>query len=208
MGDKFWYNDYTILFEKDRLIEFIPNNTMTLTEKLNALVRFSTYLSVLLFVYNRNYTVFYIPLIMCVVTILLNNYEGFIDIDTKNKDINKAIRNKSKNKNPVKSTKNNPFMNVLITDYVNDPNRNSAPVYYNDKEVKTEVTKNFNTNLYRDIGDVFQNSNSQREFYTMPNTQIPNDQTSFAEWCYKSTKSCKEGNGNQCDKNIYRDLNR
>ena len=60
MGDKFWYNDYTILFEKDRLIEFIPNNTMTLTEKLNSLVRFSIYLAIILFIYNRKYYVFYI----------------------------------------------------------------------------------------------------------------------------------------------------
>ena len=31
-----------------------------------------------------------------------------------------------------------------------------------------------------------------------PNTTIPNDQESFAKWCYEVPKTCKEGNGNQC----------
>jgi hypothetical protein len=207
MGDKFWYSDYTILFNKDRIIEFIPNNSMSLTEKLNALVRFSIYLSIVLFIYNKNYIMFYIPIVIAGLTLLLDNYESFTDISQKKND--KTQKNPHCVQNyKAKSTKNNPFMNVLISDYMKDPRRSSAPVYYNNKEIKKEVTQNFNTNLYRDIGDVFQNSNSQREFYTMPNTKIPNDQTSFAEWCYKGSNSCKEGNGYQCDKNIFRELNR
>jgi patatin-like phospholipase/acyl hydrolase len=47
-------------------------------------------------------------------------------------------------------------------------------------------------NLYRDVGDLYGKSNSQREFYTAPSTTIPNNQTSFAKWCYSVGPTCKE----------------
>ena len=31
-----------------------------------------------------------------------------------------------------------------------------------------------------------------RNFYTMPNTQIPNNQKKFAEFCYGNMPSCKD----------------
>ena len=34
--------------------------------------------------------------------------------------------------------------------------------------------------------------NSQRQFYTMPNTTIPNAQDDFAKWLYANPKTCKE----------------
>ncbi len=43
----------------------------------------------------------------------------------------------------------------------------------------------------------------QRNFYSMPSTTVPNDQTGFANWCYKLPKTCKEGNGVQCYNNLY-----
>lgn len=33
----------------------------------------------------------------------------------------------------------------------------------------------------------------QRNFYTMPNTSTPNDQTTFAKWLYNTPVSCAEG---------------
>ena len=36
--------------------------------------------------------------------------------------------------------------------------------------------------------------NSQRQFYTTPNTRIPNNQIEFAEWLYKAPETCKENN--------------
>ena len=32
-----------------------------------------------------------------------------------------------------------------------------------------------------------------RQFHTMPNTKIPNDQNAFAKFCYGDMKSCKDG---------------
>ena len=46
-----------------------------------------------------------------------------------------------------------------------------------------------------------------RNFYTMPNSRIPNDQKGFAEFCYGTMVSCKEGNEFACEKNMYRNPN-
>ena len=42
---------------------------------------------------------------------------------------------------------------------------------------------------------------SLRPFYSNPSTTIPNDQGSFADFCYGSMVSCKEGNPYACYRN-------
>ena len=56
----------------------------------------------------------------------------------------------------------------------------------------------FNEDLYRDVTDVFGKNNSQRQYYTVPGNQVPNDQGSFAQWCYGTPPTCKEGNRAAC----------
>ncbi len=150
---------------------------------------------------------------MAAITSLVYKYKDEIFICKResfdsNNNNKKNINCKDVPKQYTKSTKNNPFMNVLISDYVTDPQKDPAPIYYNNKNEKKIVNENFNSNLYRDISDIFHNQSSQREFYTMPNTTIPNDQKGFAEWCYKTGPSCKEGSGLSCNNNNHRELNR
>lgn len=110
----------------------------------------------------------------------------------------------------VRPTKNNPFMNILPDDYITRPNReslNKANMYVNDKLNKYIDTK-YSYNLYRDADDLFDNNTTQRQFYTMPVTTIPNQQTKFAKWLYATPPTCKEGNGNQCVANNFEFLSR
>ena len=98
-------------------------------------------------------------------------------------------------------------MNVLQEDYENNVDRvaeNEAELYNNDnyEKVQDVIEDNFSSNLFQDMTDIYNNRNSQRQYYTMPNTQIPNDQTSFAKWCYATPTTCKEGNGLQCYDNL------
>jgi hypothetical protein len=92
---------------------------------------------------------------------------------------------------------NNPFMNVLISDYTENPDRKPAG-NIEDPEVKALIDKHFNTGLYKDIDDVWDRGNSQRQFYTNPSTTIPNDRDSFAKWCWNTPMTCKEGNLQRC----------
>ena len=102
--------------------------------------------------------------------------------------VNKSIIDE--NKQTIIPTTTNPFMNInLIT---SDKTQEKAPPSWNNEELQKKIEDNFGYNLYRDFGDLYGKSNSQREFYTMPSTTIPNNQTSFAKWLYNTGPTCKE----------------
>jgi len=183
--DPFWFNDYSIIFNKDRLTEFFPANDMEYTEKLNAILRFSIYIAIILFVHNRNINVVFIPIVTGLITLYLYRY--FRDEDTgKSLEELGIIEDQC-----IAPTKDNPFMNVLMSDYTEQPERPEA-CNIKKEDIKESAEENFNHNLYRDVSDVWNKTHSQRQFYTMPNTQIPNKQREFAEWLYKTDKTCKE----------------
>ena len=108
---------------------------------------------------------------------------------------------------------NNPVMNVLVPEIVYNPTRNEAAPAFN-----AEVEKKINNNtkdyvvdttfsdesskqkeyikrkLFSDLGDSYMFDHSMRNFYTNPNTTIPNDQEGFANFCFGDMISAKEGN--------------
>jgi hypothetical protein len=72
MPQPFWYSEPSVLFRKDTWSSFVPTPAMSVPEALNAIVRFSVYLSVLLFLTSLDpWYVLIIPLVMGV-TIGLN----------------------------------------------------------------------------------------------------------------------------------------
>jgi hypothetical protein len=111
------------------------------------------------------------------------------------------------NKVCVRSTVDNPFMNPSIIDITENPERPSACTLQNNG-IQEVVEKNFEAKLFRDVGDLYGKMSSQRQFYTMPSTTIPNDQDGFAKWCYGTGASCKEGNGMKCYDNLIEDVQR
>ena len=183
--DKFWFTDYTIILNKGRLTEFFPATDMSYIEKLNAIFRFSIYAAIVLFVYNRNANVIFIPIITGLVTLYLYKYYR----DNKTGKSLEQITNIDTS--CVAPTRENPFLNVLMSDYTQEPERPHA-CDIKKEPIQEKVENHFNYNLYRDVSDVWNRTHSQRQFYTMPNTQIPNKQKDFAEWCYKTDKTCKE----------------
>jgi hypothetical protein len=89
-----------------------------------------------------------------------------------------------------KPTKENPFMNPLVSEYGTE----NVPVACNadDEEVKDAIEDNFHEDLFRDIDDLFNVKNSQRQFYTIAGPQVPPDQPAFAHWLYKMENTCKD----------------
>ncbi len=88
-----------------------------------------------------------------------------------------------------KPTTNNPFMNPDITDY-NTPKNVAA--CNDDTPVENVINKSFNSSIFKNIEDAISGENSIRQFYTVPNTAIPNHQTEFSQWLYKAPTTCKE----------------
>lgn len=108
---------------------------------------------------------------------------------------------------------NNPMMNVLLPEISYNPKRSEAAPAYN-PEVEKELnnkTKDYvvdttfgdgnkkqqeyiRRKLFSDLGDNYEFDFSMRNFYTNPNTTIPNDQGGFANFCFGDMISAKEGN--------------
>lgn len=89
-----------------------------------------------------------------------------------------------------KPTKDNPFMNPLLNDITTYPELSPVACNSDDDEIKDKIVDCYNEELYRDVSDLFERQNSQRQFYTMPQV-YPNDQKAFADWCYKGDNICK-----------------
>ena len=195
INDSFWLDDYKILFIKERITDFFPVKTMTLIEKLNAIFRMSIYLSIILYLLTNNYLYLYIFIIIGAFTCFIyytqkDNVELYFNsfTNSNNNLIEKTIFEDAKN--TITPTVENPFMNInLITD---DKTKEAPPPSWNNDNIQEKIEDKFNYNLYRDVGDLYGKSNSQREYYTMPSTTIPNNQTSFAKWCYSVGPTCKE----------------
>jgi hypothetical protein len=101
----------------------------------------------------------------------------------------------------------NPFSNVLITDYDYNPNKKPAPPSYNqtiNNEILTQAKQfvdeanpdhpGLSEKLFKDLGEQLEFEQSLRPFHSNPATTIPNDQGAFADFCYGSMISAKEGN--------------
>ena len=85
------------------------------------------------------------------------------------------------------STIENPLMNLSVSDY------NSNKNIIIDENVSNEtINDNLTTDLpYNDDGGSNQKM-FERSFYTMPVTNLSNDQTEFAKWLYDKGPTCKE----------------
>jgi hypothetical protein len=167
MSEPFWYSEPNILFSQSTWYKFVPTADMPVPTALNAVVRFSIYLSALLFASSmRPAYLLVIPLVMGV-TVALNSMfprarkiiEGFGnglvvsgyvgDIETRPSD-------------------DNPFMNPHLTDILDNPMLPPAADVTR-KDVRDEVNTAFakTSNIYMDTTDVFQMVQSQRNFHTV-----------------------------------------
>ena len=218
----FWLNEPTILFDKKQITEIWPNPNMSNMEKLNAISRFVIIASLLGYLITLNIGIIFVGIVtLAVVAILYHVQSNKAKTDEKAKELPPKIKESFTNSvlyNEVKDDytnpkENNPMMNVLLPEISYNPTRNEAAPAFN-----TEVEKKINNStkdyvvdttfsdesakqkeyikrkLFSDLGDSYTFDDSMRNFYTNPNTTIPNDQGGFANFCFGDMISAKEGN--------------
>uniref|UniRef100_A0A6C0JCA2 Minor capsid protein P9 transmembrane helices domain-containing protein n=1 Tax=viral metagenome TaxID=1070528 RepID=A0A6C0JCA2_9ZZZZ len=204
----FWLDNPNVLLNKNYITELWPNNDFDLERKLNSITRLIIVLTILGYFLTKSQ---YIP-VSAVVSIMIlviiyktksksQQKEGFkapFVKSTNVKDITKVLE-----KEFTLPTKKNPVMNILMNEYNDNPNRKPAAPAYNDTVIEeiNDKSQNADKRLFKNLGDNLAFQHSMRNFYAMPNTQIPNSQKDFAEFCYGNMPSCKEGDSLQCSKN-------
>ena len=225
----FWSENPNILLNNDFLFELFPVENMSFEQKLNAISRTIVLLSLVTFFYTKSIRILLIGMVSLFFIFMLHksksvdakeiqqkkNGEGFADsLSTPAKELYKTTDMMNVFKKPDST---NPFGNVLVTDYINDPQRKPAPPAFNEnvnleivEQAKEFVRKSnpdqpdITEKLFKDLGDEYVFEQSLRPFTSNPSTTIPNDQQSFSEFCYGSMVSCKEGNAFACAKKVAR----
>lgn len=174
---KLWYNNFSVLL--DNPYQFFPSNNLNQEEKINAIIRLAIYFSIIIIILGKNLKWLSVSVVLILFSFFLKKTEKFQDVK-KNKIIDGF--------KCYPPTDDNPFMNFTLKDYYNDPLRPSnCPIDI----VKKDIRKKFLKNIVPDPMDLWGTNVTDRSFYTMPNTQIVNDQKGFAEWCYGNSNNCK-----------------
>ena len=207
-----WFNDPTILLKKNQINNFWPTKNMTSNEKVNAITRLVIILTILGFLVTQSYNFFFTGLITLGVIIILYYARKYKQDENSNHGKTEGFTN-SKVYEEVKDnftnpTNKNPFMNVMLPEIKENPKRKMAAPSYNpavetkiNKDTKDFIVSNFDNDpeikkkLFSTLGDSFEFEDfGQYNFYSTANTQVPNDQKSFADFCYGGMVSGKEGN--------------
>lgn len=163
MSTPFWYNEPSILFSQESWYIFVPTPDMSVPSALNAVVRFSVYLSALLFLSTLDPTyLLFIPVVMGV-TIFLHAYFP------RAKKITESFVSSYVGNARTMPTADNPFMNAPLTDIQDNPDRPPA-ADITKMDVRDEVNRAFaqTSNIYMDTTDVFDLVQAQRNFHAVP----------------------------------------
>ena len=229
MSNTFWTNDPYILFNKNYIFDIWPSSKMTYAEKLNAVSRLILVITIVGFVGTSSIRVLIVGLVTLGAIYLLYNFHQkkenfYVDGDNvyelrptnPNNEVNASTNLSQIVQNEFKEgNKKNPFSNVLLTQINDEPNRLAAPPAFNPnieekitKDIKKSVQfmnpdiSNTNKQLFDSLWDNFTLDNSNRVFYSTPNTRVANDQGAYAKFLYGSMPSAK---GSTMEDNIQRE---
>ena len=151
MTTPFWFNDPTIIFNKDSILQLWPTQQMIFEAKLNAVSRLVICMSVLGFIFTKNWNLLIIGTIILAIIFTLYKLrkqqlvgslikkEGFSvnpSMSTSSSVPSSMLKDpvtleKVLRSNFHPTTKKNPFGNVLLTEINDDPNRLAAAPSFN-----------------------------------------------------------------------------
>jgi hypothetical protein len=187
----FWINEPTILFNKKYINQIWPYSYLTYEEKLNAVTRFIVIITLLGYVLLNRIIIVVLGLIIVGTIILLYKKKEGMVFPYYGVNDQQQIE------------QNNPFGNVLMTDYKFNPNKKAVNSDYtpdlenslNSKIKEFIVQENSDNNeiynLFNNVGDQFKFEQNNHQFYTNPSTTIPNKQDDFLNFCFGTLPSEK-----------------
>lgn len=194
MAEPIWYQNPRVLVTGWR--GFFPARDMSPTERVNSFVRLFLYVSIALSLYSRK--PMYLVAGLAASSIVSLAYSSssaaamYGDASYGAEPVGQRARSVAAGpQRCTRPTKENPFANMLLSDLADDPDRSGACAY---DDVKDEISDYFNDGLPRNMTDVYEKENSQRQYMTMPVTRAVADTRAFAEFAYGSlgVEGCKE----------------
>lgn len=180
------------IFRSSELLQFWPSATQSARERVSATTRFVLYAACIVYVITRDARVFALGVV--VLAVLYYLWTSNMVSDGKLRSTIGDGRAASIFRPDVTlPTVENSMGNVLMTDYVDNPDRPSAAWY---PSMRTQVQQ-----AWSQIHPFERQRDAERNFYTMPSSTIPNDQTGFAQAAYGKPFSpkCHDQGGAACN---------
>jgi hypothetical protein len=172
--DDVWYQNATVLFEKGRMMEFWPNVMHSREEKVNAIVRFIVYATVLTYLVSKKSR--YIAMGLAAVVAI---------------SVAHALGPKGPKPLPMvqprnlrRPTRENPMGNRVSLQELDDRPLDDS---HEAEEARAAL---FRQGLFMNLDDAWSKKNSERQFISMPD----NDQGAFANYLYGDMKHAKDMN--------------
>lgn len=195
----FWVNDINLLFKP----ALIPTDDMNMDDKLNAITRLIVFICLIITLLLRDTRFILLMIILVLMIVVVYQYQQNLykttDTFLNNQQLTIVDKNVCR-----KPSEHNPFMNPIVGDDINNDEYDACPIYNND--IQDEVNDIYETSMYTNANDIYNRNTGIRQFYTVPASKIPNEQTVFANWLYNRGETCKENNGVRCYNNLYRDI--
>ena len=194
---KAWFDDPQQLTRIDKVSQFWPNRDQTSEDRINAASRFVIYACCTIYLIRRDPRIFVLG--ATVLSVLYILYKSKMVKETY------GMASSGDVMGCQMPTQDNPMGNVLMTDYTDAPNRLEACYY---PTVKPIVKNYLDDRIPYDAGrsrsalPKYQRNAAARQFITAPVSNIPGDQTGFAEWLYgpKNGRNCRS-HPELCDPN-------
>ena len=228
----FWSEDPNVLLQHKYMLEFFPVDTMTYEQKLNAISRGIIVLGIFGFIFTKSIRLAVIAFMTLIAVYILHTFQQRKKTSSKqNRKIEEGFESQADTilkqynytRNPEvfeKPSSENPFSNILVPDYEYNPDKKPAPPAFNasvNDDILTQAKKmvsemnpgqpDISDKLFKDLGEQYVFEQSMRQFHSNPATTIPNDQQGFAEFCYGSMVSSRDGNPIALARNLPRHNN-
>jgi len=188
---KLWFNDPNILVKE---LDIWPMEDMSSVRKYNAITRLVLILTIIGFIATKSIQIILIGIICLgiIVYVNINNKEKDIKLNINENFVDNDLYHLMK-PNLDLGSKTNPFGNVMME---SEASKKIAAPGYN-SNVKEEIKKNVfeaikeNNKNNSDIEKIVENDVDKKNFesslhnyYSTANSQQPNDQQGFIDFCY------------------------
>lgn len=180
------------VFKTSDLLTFWPTATQTGDQRVSAATRFILYAVCVVYLVNRDSRIFALGGIALAILYYMWTTNMIKDGKLRS-TIGDARQSTIFRPDVTMPTLDNSMGNVLLSDYVDNPDRPAAAWY---PSMRTQVQQ-----TWSQIHPFERQRDAERNFYPMPSTTIPNDQTGFAQAAYGKPFSakCHDQGGAACD---------
>ena len=181
------------VFKSSDLLTFWPTATQSANQRVSATTRFVLYTACVVYLINRDPRIFALGAVALAILYYMWTTNMIKDGGNLRPTLGDARYSTVFRPDATLPTTENVMGNVLLSDYVDNPDRPAAAWY---PSVRDQVQ-----GAWSQIHPFERQRDAERNFYTMPSSTIPNDQTGFAQAAYGKpfAGKCHDQGGAACD---------